>query len=191
MRGRGPDQEKGYTMFSKLRAAAVAIVAVGLLTFVAAPAAFASTGSTAKATSTSRTAARPPIQTPVWTFHGLDAAGNEVVTGTFTPTHFSQVGGVVSVTGLLTADGTTQTITDQITDPTCPVLHLVLGPLTLNLLGLNVSLNQVVLDITATSGPGNLLGNLLCAVANLLNGSGSTTALQNLLNQLNALLGSL
>jgi hypothetical protein len=51
----------------------------------------------------------------------------------------------------------------------CPILHLVLGPLNLNLLGLVVHLNRVVLDITAHSGPGNLLGNLLCGVANLLN----------------------
>lgn len=52
----------------------------------------------------------------------------------------------------------------------CPIVHLVLGPLNLNLLGLKVHLNQVVLDVTAQSGPGNLLGNLLCSVANLLNG---------------------
>jgi hypothetical protein len=38
-------------------------------------------------------------------------------------------------------------------------------------LGLEVHLNRVVLDITAHQGPGNLLGNLLCAIANLLNGS--------------------
>jgi hypothetical protein len=31
----------------------------------------------------------------------------------------------------------------------CPILHLELGPLDLNLLGLRVQLNQVVLDITA------------------------------------------
>jgi len=65
---------------------------------------------------------------------------------------------------------------------TCPILHLVLGPLDLNLLGLVIHLNQVVLDITAQSGPGNLLGNLLCAVAGLLNGGLPT--LQGLLNQL-------
>jgi hypothetical protein len=52
---------------------------------------------------------------------------------------------------------------------TCQILHLTLGPVDLNLLGLQVHLNQVVLDITAVSGPGNLLGNLLCGVANLLN----------------------
>jgi energy-converting hydrogenase Eha subunit A len=59
----------------------------------------------------------------------------------------------------------------------CPILHLVLGPLNLNLLGLHITLNQVVLNITAIPGAGNLLGNLLCDVANLLNGTGGTTAL--------------
>src|SRR4051812_38664406 len=39
---------------------------------------------------------------------------------------------------------------------TCAILHLDLGPLNLSLLGLNVDLSQVVLDITATSGAGNL-----------------------------------
>lgn len=72
---------------------------------------------------------------------------------------------------------------------TCPILHLVLGPLDLNLLGLMVHLNQVVLDITAQSGPGNLLGNLLCAVANLLNSNGALTAIANLLNQILSALG--
>ena len=52
----------------------------------------------------------------------------------------------------------------------CPILHLELGPLDLNVLGLRVQLNQVVLDITAIPGPGNLLGNVLCAVAGLLDG---------------------
>lgn len=53
---------------------------------------------------------------------------------------------------------------------TCAILHLTLGPLDLNLLGLVVHLNRVVLDITAQGGPGNLLGNLLCAIAHLLDG---------------------
>jgi hypothetical protein len=70
----------------------------------------------------------------------------------------------------------------------CPVLHLVLGPLNLNLLGLTVSLNQVVLDITAVPGAGNLLGNLLCSVANLLNTQSilgqELTGLLNIVQQL-------
>jgi hypothetical protein len=66
---------------------------------------------------------------------------------------------------------------------TCQILNLVLGPLSLNILGLQVNLNQVVLNITAQSGAGNLLGNLLCTVANLLN--------NNLLGGLLGILGNL
>jgi hypothetical protein len=83
----------------------------------------------------------------------------------------------------------------------CPILHLVLGPVNLNLLGLHVTLgggtlaNQpIVLDITAQSGAGNLLGNLLCGVSNLLNGTGATTLTSGLttglLNLVNTLLGT-
>ena len=52
----------------------------------------------------------------------------------------------------------------------CDILNLVLGPLDLDLLGLLIHLNRVVLDIVAVAGAGNLLGNLLCAVAGLLDG---------------------
>jgi hypothetical protein len=44
---------------------------------------------------------------------------------------------------------------------------------------------QIVLDITAQSGAGNLLGNLLCAVAGLLDSPGG---LARLLNQILGLL---
>jgi hypothetical protein len=61
------------------------------------------------------------------------------------------------------------------TNPTasCPVLHLVLGPLHLDLLGLVVDLNNcangpVTVDVTAIPGAGNLLGNLLCDLTNLV-----------------------
>lgn len=73
--------------------------------------------------------------------------------------------------------------------PACDILNLVLGPLDLNLLGLRIQLNQVVLDITAVPGAGNLLGNLLCAVAGLLDGPGPLARLVALLNQLLAILG--
>jgi len=55
-------------------------------------------------------------------------------------------------------------------DPTCPILDLTLGPIDLNLLGLEVKTSPICLSITAVPGSGNLLGNLLCGVANLLNG---------------------
>jgi len=53
---------------------------------------------------------------------------------------------------------------------TTQVLNLHLGPINLNVLGLQVKTSPICLDISAQSGPGNLLGNLLTNVANLLNG---------------------
>jgi hypothetical protein len=73
----------------------------------------------------------------------------------------------------------------------CQILNLTLGPLHLNLLGLVVDLNRVHLRITAVRGPGNLLGNLLCAVANLLNGSAPATSQAALLNDVVGALGIL
>jgi hypothetical protein len=70
----------------------------------------------------------------------------------------------------------------SVAQASCDILRLVLGPLDLNLLGLRVQLNRVVLNITAEPGPGNLLGNLLCAVAGLLDRSGLLGILRNLLN---------
>ena len=67
---------------------------------------------------------------------------------------------------------------------TCSILNLTLGPLDLNLLGLVVHLNQVHLTIDAQSGPGNLLGNLLCAITHLLDGN----PLGDVLNQIVGLL---
>ena len=68
----------------------------------------------------------------------------------------------------------------------CSILTLVLGPLHLNLLGLVIDLNKVVLIITGITGTGGLLGGLLCALAGLLNpGLGP---LLNLLGKINVLL---
>ena len=78
-----------------------------------------------------------------------------------------------------------------VTAASCDILNLVLGPLDLNLLGLEVHLNQVVLDIVAVSGAGNLLGNLLCAVAGLLDGGGPLGQIAGLLNQILAILNGL
>lgn len=71
----------------------------------------------------------------------------------------------------------------------CPILRLSIGAIDLNLLGLTVHLNPILLIINAVPGPGNLLGNLLCAIAGLLDGGGPLAQIVNLLNQLLALLG--
>jgi hypothetical protein len=135
------------------------------------------------------------------------------VTGTFTPYRFVDKGGKQQVKGVVDgvvthADGTKETFTALRTATvksingqglsgravgpaaglaTCDVLHLVLGPLDLDLLGLQVHLDKVVLDIVAATGAGNLLGNLLCAITGLLDGG----PLGGLLGQLSDLLGQI
>jgi len=128
--------------------------------------------------------------------------GTGTFAGTFTLQRFISQGGVLSAVGTLsgTATDSAGTVIGTITNlpltipltattATCAILHLELGPLDLDLLGLVVHLDKVVLDITAESGPGNLLGNLLCAVAHLLDGNAAGNALANLLNRILGLLG--
>jgi hypothetical protein len=91
----------------------------------------------------------------------------------------------------------------------CPVLHLVLGPINLNLLGLVVTVGggtipsgtpatqPITVNIDAQQG-GGLLGNLLCGVTNALSGNGvlsqlatQFSALSSILNSIVGLLGGL
>ena len=73
----------------------------------------------------------------------------------------------------------------------CGILNLVLGPLHLDLLGLVVDLNQVILNITGATGAGNLLGNLLCALTGLLDLPGALAAITNILGSINGILSGL
>jgi hypothetical protein len=77
----------------------------------------------------------------------------------------------------------------QAASSSCQILNLDLAPLSLNLLGLNIHLNEVKLDITALPG-GGLLGDLLCGVDNLLNG-GLGNIVGQVTNLLNQILGVL
>jgi hypothetical protein len=77
-------------------------------------------------------------------------------------------------------------------DPNCPILNLELGPIHLDLLGLNVDTSQICLDVVAHEN-GGLLGDLLCGVSNLLNGGTSLTDILGGLTSINPsdLLGGL
>ena len=68
-------------------------------------------------------------------------------------------------------------------DGPCPILNLSLGPIDLTLLGLRVETSPICLDVVAQPG-GGLLGDLLCGVANLLQGG---LSLPDILGQLQAL----
>jgi hypothetical protein len=130
------------------------------------------------------------VTTPIASFVGnLDINQFAVQNG--------QVVALGTLTGTLTnlITGVTQTVTQDVVLPllsatgSCTILHLELGPLDVNLLGVMIHLDKVVLDISAQAGPGNLLGNLLCGVANALNGNAVGNAIANILNTVLRLLG--
>ncbi|MFC0002603.1 hypothetical protein [Micromonospora siamensis] len=144
------------------------------------------------------------VSTPVTGSFTDTLGGVGTFAGTFTPTRFvsqnGQLAAVGTLTGTLTNSAGTSlgTVTELITVPvaniagTCDILNLDLGPLDLNLLGLRVQLNEINLDITAVQGAGNLLGNLLCAVAGLLDGPGGLSGVLNgVVALLNRILGAL
>jgi hypothetical protein len=116
--------------------------------------------------------------------------GALLAAGTLTGTATQLINGQTVTTSISQTFANVPLSLTQASQP-CRILHLDLGPIHLDLLGLNVDLSQVVLDITAQPGPGNLLGNLLCAVAHLLDQNPLSAAITNLLNQINAILGGL
>ena len=74
------------------------------------------------------------------------------------------------------------------TQAVCDILTLDIGAIHLDLLGLVLDLAPINLDLAAVSGSGNLLGNLLCAVAGLLDPLGFLDELLGTLADLTALL---
>ncbi len=151
------------------------------------------------------------------------AADGTTFTGNFDLKRFKERGGVLYAVGTLTGtmDGksykhnvslpvtggsneaaTTNAVAAQAqqvgptpTPGACSILTLNLGPLNLNILGLRVALDPVNLLIEAIPGAGNLLGNLLCGVAGLLDGGllggGLGNLLRNLLGNIATLLNGL
>ena len=142
--------------------------------------------------------AAPPSNTVTPVLQGVSCtqAGAPVACPTLTATlsGFQAIGNQLFAVVTVTATNGTQTASQTVLLPvapaqgTCQILHLELGPIDLNLLGLMVHVNKIVVDITAQSGPGNLLGNLLCGLANALNGGASATTIANILNQILAVL---
>jgi hypothetical protein len=186
-----------------LKARVVTASAVALSMGIGVPAILATSASAATSAPAATSAASAQSITEPVTGTFTNAAGQGTFSGTFTPTSFSVVNGVLEATGLVkgtltdatgkslgsvsqTASLPVHTAAAAVPAASCNILNLVLGPLNLNLLGLVVTLNQVHLNITAV--PGQLLGTLLCDVANLLNSGGALSGIASLLNQILAAL---
>jgi hypothetical protein len=137
---------------------------------------------------------------------GVNQAGDEVFNGALDIKRFVASGGQIYALGRLTGtvekNGRDRRVRRGVRLPVelaasglpgegdvsaqqvaCGILDLTLGPLDLNLLGLRIQLSQIDLQITAIPG-GGLLGDLLCAIAELLDPLGSLRQLVRLLNRL-------
>jgi hypothetical protein len=159
------------------------------------------------------TVAKSPLGSAQSAFTGRTASGKRV-TGSFTPFMFSQKNGHLRARGLVRGvvhqagpnrrfavvrtvpvrgvNGTSITNARQAAAaaavPVCRILRLVLGPIRLNLLGLRIRTNRIRVNIVAVPGPGNLLGNLLCGIAGLLDGPPTPAQLTMATRQLNRVL---
>jgi hypothetical protein len=206
-------------MRSRIRTlVAVPVLWAGMAAVAAAEPAGAETRPTIVGADDSRTAAAPTAKAlslltaapaPV---HGVADDGTEF-NGTFDLRRFRHSKGTLYAVGRLTGVLGTQLVDQRVSLPitgasnpapegpaglrqpvptpgACDILTLALGPLDLDLLGLRVALDEVNLLIEAIPGAGNLLGNLLCGVAGLLDG-GLGSGLGGLLNNLLAAISDL
>jgi hypothetical protein len=194
-------------MFHKFQARPLALLVVLLMTFTAAVTLAGGAEAGKDSTTAAKTVAENKLGEMRTRFVGGETANGRTVTGKFYPLDFRRDNGKLKVRGMLAGvvhntDGSTSTFTavrsltvkringTPIAPKTsaaalgvCDILKLVLGPLDLDLLGLQVHLDRVRLIVEAVSGAGNLLGNLLCAVAGLLD-----EGLDGILGQLAAVL---
>jgi hypothetical protein len=194
----------------RLRVALLAAVASLSLGAIAVPAASASNGSAAPtkidslpaldtvnvtgvAKNGSQFTGKFAIQRFIARRHRAYAIGT--LTGMLGSRHVTRYGVMLpaSLTGSTGSSSSARTA-----QASCSVLHLELGPVNLNLLGLQVTLGggpsgqlPIVLDITAVPGAGNLLGNLLCDLTNALNQPGALGQLNSDLQQLTASLNGI
>jgi hypothetical protein len=105
--------------------------------------------------------------------------------------------GQLVASGVVTSEtkGTLGTFSDapvtvQQQPGTCTILTLTIAPIYLNLLGLVIQTSEINLVITAETGPGNLLGNLLCALVGIFDPQAQAQALNEALALLGGTLGS-
>lgn len=174
------------TIFGALALAAALFIAAPTMALAATPAPSASTQPSA-------------MPTTGLTFP-ITGGGNNAVA---TVTSFQVVNGVLTAVGTITGTVVTTTgaVLNVVNEPfsapvtasgTCQILTLDIGAIHLDLLGLVVDTAPIHLSITAQSGSGALLGNLLCAVAHLLDSTGTTAgALQQIVNLLDQILAAL
>jgi hypothetical protein len=145
---------------------------------------------------TGQAPARAQMKIPV---EGVLREGGALA-GTFTLQRFVAEGGRILASGILegTLRGTPSGNKEfsqafqtpvNIAQATCQILRLDLAALSLDILGFNARISAISLVVDAQSGPGRLIGNILCAIANLP--TPNLAAIADLLNQILRVPGAL
>lgn len=116
-----------------------------------------------------------------------NAAGDLLANGTLV----GNLVGAITTGGAATTPINTSFTNLLVNAGRCPILSLDIGRIFLDLLGLELDVAPISIDLTAVAGPGNLLGNLLCALVGILDRNPLAGAVANLLNQINAILAGL
>jgi hypothetical protein len=127
-----------------------------------------------------------------------------IVDGSLTVTEFRAPGGALQLAGTLagtcTADEVTgSTFSQEIAIPvvtvvtrapgSCRTLRVLVGPMDVDRPEFAVHTAELVIAVTATTGQGNLLGNLLGAIGNSLSSDAPASHVAELLNHVVALAG--
>lgn len=169
---------------NKLIAAGATTVIAGTVALMPATIAEAAPSNTAPAASKVASTTQPVTGT---------LSNGSAFTGAISDLQTKVVNGVLTLTGTLTGTGLPSSgqqfsqalnVNQLAVNNSCSVLTLNLGPLHLDVLGLVVDLDPVNLNATAVPGAGNLLGNLLCSVAGLLDNGGPVQGISALLNRI-------
>lgn len=133
--------------------------------------------------------------TPALTVPVSGSGGGGTFAGTLQIQRFSSQNGQVAALGLLSGTVTTGNgiatsivktvaLPSSVTGGTCDALNLDLAPSSVDLAGLQIALNRVVLDFSAQSMTAqSTAGTLFCGVANVVNNpSGLATGLNGILD---------
>jgi hypothetical protein len=119
------------------------------------------------------------------------SGGGGTFAGTFRLQQFAPNQGQIVANGLISgmmtaANGTTTSVAQTVSvpvqapTPSCQLVHLDLGPLNLNVLAVQVSVNPIAVDIAPQLGS-TALNSLLCSTAGVAN---NPTDFANTLNQI-------
>jgi len=113
------------------------------------------------------------------------------IKGTIGRTNFDDDFLDISIDVALSLPSSKRDVSQQLSS--CDIVNLNLGPITLDVLGIVLQTNKIVVDLTVLTCVNNLVGSLLCALGNILNGTTTyaTPGVSDLVVAINLILGQI